>query len=172
MKIYEKIWDYYKANTLKSMKAPPSKDEACYDLMNYAEETEDGRVTIDFKLLDTHKDYDFEYVFRKDVAALYETEVLFEKNFTEGIINRTLESLIDDLFPQWREDWEIPNADVYSHLDMDDLREDIEYQNGALEAFMEFFGYYRFNDTEFWVDPSYKKPYYDDPNQLKLDFGV
>lgn len=167
MTIYERIWDYYKDNTLR---VEASKDDGCYDLMNYAEETADGRVTIDFKMLDTHKEYNFEYVFRKDVAALYETEVLFEKNFREGIENRTIEGLLDNLFPQWREEWEIPNADVYSHLDLDDLRADLEYQSGALEEFMQFFGYYRFNDTEFWEDPKYQKPIYDDPNQLKLPF--
>ena len=169
MKIYEKIWDYYKDNSLK---VKTSKDEGCYDLMNYAEETEDGCVVVDFKMLDTHKDYDFEYVFRKDVAALYETETLFENNFNKGIIERTLEGLLDDLVPQWREEWEIPNSDVYSHLELEDLRADVEYQSGALDEFMQFFGFYRFNDTEFWEDPKYKKPYYDDPNQLKLDFGT
>ena len=168
MTIYERIWNYYKDN---SVAVKPTKDEGCYDLMNYAEE-DNGRVTIDFKMLDTHKDYDFEYVFRKDVAALYETEVLFEKNFHKGVENRTLEGLLDNLFPQWREEWEIPNEDVYSHLDLEDLRTDLEYQSGALEEFMQFFGYYRFNDTEFWEDPSYQKPIYDDPNQLKLPFEV
>ena len=64
------------------------------------------------------------------------------------------------------------NEDVYSHLELDDLRADIEYQSGALEQFMQFFGFYRFNDTEFWEDPSYKKPYYDDePVETRL-WGV
>lgn len=168
MNIHEKLWENYKKNTTKDI----SDQEGSYNIMYQAEILGDGGQTVSFKALDRHHEYDFESVYGQVDVALYEQDVLFVRNFEKAIEGKSLEGIVDEMFPQWKEDWEIPNSDLYSNLDMDDLLEDIRFHKDGMRKFMAFFGYARLLDSDLWFDTNYVAPFHEDPNQLKLDFGV
>lgn len=172
MNLYEKIWKHYTENT----EINTNGKGGVFDLMSNSEPIESvmdlgSGVALNFRDLDRYYDYDYEMVYGKDTVALFDTAQLLEDNLIRAVRERTLNGILDEIFPEWREDWEIPNQNAAHYIDADDLREEFEFVPKGLDTFMGKFGYVRFSTaTDLWEDPSYQKPLYDDPNQLKLPF--
>ena len=173
MNLYEKMWKHYKENT----EIDTSDKAGVYDLMNNADPITDGvsdlgsGIALDLRVLDRHYGYDYETVYGKDTIAIFETEQLLEDNLTRAVAEKKLNGILDELFPEWREEWEIPNQDAGHYLNASDLMDEFEFSQKGLDTFMGKFGYARLStSTDLWEDISYRKPIYDDPNQLKLPF--
>lgn len=170
MNVYEKLWGHYTENTDLDL----SDKGGVYDLMYNAEGVGVGigtGIAVNLRTLDRHYGYDYECVYGKDTIALFETHDLLGDVLSRAVSDKKLEPFLDDVFPEWREEWEIPNQDAGRYLSVDDLLSEFEFADRALETFMGMFGYFRFSTTsDLWEDPSYVSPIYDDPNQLKLPF--
>lgn len=173
MNLYEKIWKHYTENTEIDTRGKGG----VYDLMSNADPITESitdlgsGVVLDLRVLDRHYGYDYEAVYGKDTVALFDTRQLLEDNLIRAMKDKNLNEILDELFPEWREDWEIPNQNASAYLDASNLMDEFEYYSRGLDTFMGKFGYVRFStSTDLWEDPSYQKPFYDDPNQLKLPF--
>lgn len=170
MNVCEKLWKHYAQNTMKDL----ADTEGLYDLSDSASLTEDGiGAVIDFRELDNHYGYDFEsvYGYQPRSVALYCTDELMEEVLTRAVVEKRLNAILDEMFPEWREDWEIPNHDAAHYVTVKDLMDEFQYVGGALDTFMEKFGFRRFfYSLDLWEDTSYQMPLYEDPNQLQLPF--
>lgn len=171
MSLYEKLWNHYRENTDLDL----LDKGGVYDLMHNAESVDDGLgsgIALNLRMLDRHYGYDYTKVYGKDTVAIFDTDTLVEDNLTRAIVEKKLNGILDEMFPEWREDWEIPNHDAAHYVSAEDLMDELEYVSGGLDAFMSKFGYVRFSTVgDLWENPSYCMPIYEDPNQLKLPFG-
>jgi hypothetical protein len=52
------------------------------------------------------------------------------------------------------------------------FKEDLRWKPNGMDEFMGYFGYSRLMDSNLWYANDYVQRHFDDPNQLKLDFGV